>query len=124
MKETQLDIILAVFRRITFNLMVLFGGKLSVHHVCFAWCWSVGVCTHYLQLEVVPEARCTVHPEQNGMFLLGAEPKGKSVRSGAGTLIRGPRVNHHTSITAKDVSSASWQQKERNEMHWMPVYIS
>lgn len=69
------------------------------------------MCTHYLQLEVVSEARRTVHPEQNGMFLLGAEAKGKSVRPGAGTFIRGPCVNHHTSITAKDVSSPSWPTK-------------
>lgn len=72
------------------------------------------MCTYYLQLKVVSQAWCAVHPEQNGVLLLGAEPKGKPVCPGAGTLIRGPRVNHHTSITGKDISGPSWPTQIKN----------
>lgn len=70
--------------------------------------------TYYLQLKVVSQARRTVHPQKNGVFLLGAEPKGEPVRPGAGTLVRGPRVNYHPSITAKDISCPSWSQTDKN----------
>lgn len=68
---------------------------------------NAGVCTYYLQLKVVSETRRAVNPQQSGVFLLCAEPQGQAVCSGAGTLIRGPRVNHHASITAKDISGPS-----------------
>lgn len=70
--------------------------------------WTFSVCTYYLQLKVVSQARRAVHPEQNGVFLLGAEAKGEPVCPGAGAFIGGPRVNHHASIAPKDISSPSW----------------
>lgn len=76
--------------------------------IIFGLVFECRVCAYYLQLKVVSQARSAVHPQQNGVFLLSAEPKGKPVCPGAGTLIRRPSVNHHTSITAKDVSGPSW----------------
>lgn len=68
----------------------------------------MSICTYYLQLKVVSQPRRAVHPEQNSVFLLGAEPKGEPVCPGAGTFIGGPRVDHHASITPKDISGPSW----------------
>lgn len=41
------------------------------------------------------------------MFLLGAEAKSQPVCSGAGTFVRGPRVNHQSSTAAKDVGGTT-----------------
>lgn len=79
-----------------------------------AKCLNARVGTYYLQLKVVSQARCAVHPEQNGVFLLRAEPKGKPVCPRAGTFIRGPRVKHHASITAKDIRGPSWPTQIKN----------
>lgn len=79
------------------------------------------VWTYYLKLKVVSQARRAVHPQQNGVFLLGAEPEGQPVRPGAGTLVRRPRVDHHTSVTAKDIGGPSWLTQIKNLIASMSV---
>lgn len=65
------------------------------------------VTAYYVQLKIVSQSRGALHPDQDGLLLLGAEAHGQAVGSCAWPLIGSPGEGDESPSFPKDISCPS-----------------